>query len=533
MKNLLQISLCMAAILMPFSLLAQDSDAIEEVIVSATKKDASAQDVAIALDVLTSDQIDSLNIDTMRDVAARIPTLTTNYNTDPFQASIRIRGIGSSQSDTSLEAGVAVIVDGVYLNRTGLGLNDLTDIARVEVLQGPQGTLYGKNANAGVVNIVTKTPVIGDDEGFIEIESGDYNQERITGGITKTLSDTSAMRFSFNKNEADGWMKNVADNSTANNEDDLTMSLKLYFNPSDTRSVVFSHSDTSKNGNCCAADSQPNNPVILAGAMVTGKTIQNNDTTDFIFSASDRPQFDLDSSLTSLKIDDELENGTLTTIISRNKYDFYKGVDADFSAIDLANSDRNIGGSSLSTEIRFSSNMIGSWEYLIGLFHYTSDLYERGDKTVSIGADWDPTFAAVMAGLNANIAQLTQAVQAGLAPVSQLNALVAQAQSTGGLVAFVNSGDRIENNMKWDDSLLAIFGSATNHISDTLRLTVGLRVSDETKEADLYAGTVLEGTMTLSPGIAAALGNPALAGATIPRQNDCSCMASKRIYESS
>jgi iron complex outermembrane receptor protein len=519
MKNLLQTSLCMAAILMPFSLLAQDSDAIEEVIVSATKKDASAQDVPIALDVLTSDQIDSLNIDTMRDVAARIPALSANYNTDPFQASIRIRGVGSSQSDTSLEAGVAVIVDGVYLNRTGLGLNDLTDIARVEVLQGPQGTLYGKNANAGVVNIVTKKPVIGDDEGFIEIESGDYNQERITGGITKTLSDTSAMRFSFNKNEADGWMKNVADNSTANNEDDTTLSLKLYFNPSDDLSIVFSHSDTSKNGNCCAADSQPNNPVILAGAMVTGKTIQNNDTTDFIFSASDRPQFDLDSSLTSLKIDDERENGTLTTIISRNKYDFYKGVDADFSAVDLANSDRNIGGSSLSTEIRFASDMIGNWEYLIGVYHYTSDLYENGDKTVSIGADWDPTFAAVMAGLNANIAQLTQAVQAGLAPASQLQALVAQATSTGGLVAFVNSGDRIENDMKWDDSLLAIFGSATNHISDTLRLTTGLRFSTETKEADLYAGTILPGTMVLSSTIAAALGNPALAGATIPRQS--------------
>ena len=519
MKNLLQTSLCMAAILMPFSLLAQDSDAIEEVIVSATKKDASAQDVPIALDVLTSDQIDSLNIDTMRDVAARIPALSVNYNTDPFQSSIRIRGVGSSQSDTSLEAGVAVIVDGVYLNRTGLGLNDLTDIARVEVLQGPQGTLYGKNANAGVVNIVTKKPVIGDDEGFIEIESGDYNQERITGGITKTLSDTSAMRFSFNKNEADGWMKNVADNSTANNEDDTTLSLKLYFNPSDDLSIVFSHSDTSKNGNCCAADSQPNNPVILAGAMVTGKTIQNNDTTDFIFSASDRPQFDLDSSLTSLKIDDERENGTLTTIISRNKYDFYKSVDADFSAVDLANSDRNIGGSSLSTEIRFASDMIGNWEYLIGVYHYTSDLYENGDKTVSIGADWDPTFAAVMAGLNANIAQLTQAVQAGLAPASQLEALVAQATSTGGLVAFVNSGDRIENDMKWDDSLLAIFGSATNHISDTLRLTTGLRFSTETKEADLYAGTILPGTMVLSSAIAAALGNPALAGATIPRQS--------------
>ena len=152
MKNLFNLMLFFGVLVTPFTITAQDSEGIEEVIVSATKKDASAQDVPISLDVLTSDQIDSLNIDTMRDVAARIPSLSTNYNTDPFQSSMRIRGVGSSQSDTSLEAGVAIIVDGVYLNRTGLGLNDLTDIARVEVLQGPQGTLYGKNANAGVVN---------------------------------------------------------------------------------------------------------------------------------------------------------------------------------------------------------------------------------------------------------------------------------------------------------------------------------------------------------------------------------------------
>ena len=174
LKNLLSFGL-----LIPIGLIAQESNQIEEVIVSATKKDASAQDVPISLDVITSDQIDALNVDTLRDIAARIPSLSTNYNTDPFQSSIRIRGIGSSRSDPSLEAGVAIIVDGVYLNRTGFGLNDLTDIERIEVLQGPQGTLYGKNSNAGVINIVTKSPVAGDDDGFIEIESGDFGQQRI------------------------------------------------------------------------------------------------------------------------------------------------------------------------------------------------------------------------------------------------------------------------------------------------------------------------------------------------------------------
>ena len=165
--------------------------------------------------------------------------------------------------------------------------------------------------------------------------------------------------------------------------------------------------------------------------------------------------------------------------------------------------------------------MIGKWEYLVGLFHYESDLYERGDKTVSIGVDWDSAFAAVLADLQTNIAQLTQLVQAGQASAAQeaqLQALSVQAQSTGGLAAMVKTGDRIENDMKWDDSLFAVFGSATNHINDTLRLTLGLRFSDETKEADLYAGTILPGTMTLSAAMANALGQPAMAGQTVPRQ---------------
>ena len=230
MIKIIQKIICLCVIYAPLNLFAQESDVLEEVIVSATKKDSSAQDVPIALDVITSDQIDSLNIDTLRDIAARLPTLSTNYNTDPFQASIRIRGIGSSQSDASLEAGVAIIVDGVYLNRTGLGLNDLTDIERIEVLQGPQGTLYGKNANAGVINITTKSPIIGDDDGYIEIESGDYGQQRFTGGFSKTLTDTAAMRFSFNKNESDGWMSNAADGTKANSANDETYSLKFYLN---------------------------------------------------------------------------------------------------------------------------------------------------------------------------------------------------------------------------------------------------------------------------------------------------------------
>ena len=141
MKNLFNLMLFFGVLVTPFSITAQDSEGIEEVIVSATKTEANAQDVPMVVDVLTASQIEDMNITTARDIDSALPTLIVNYNVDPFNASMRIRGVGTSQSDASLESDVALVVDGVYLNKTGLGLNDLIDIERIEVLQGPQGTL--------------------------------------------------------------------------------------------------------------------------------------------------------------------------------------------------------------------------------------------------------------------------------------------------------------------------------------------------------------------------------------------------------
>ena len=164
------------------------------------------------------------------------------------------RGIGVSISDTALESDVAFIVDGVYLNKTGLGLKDLVDVERIEVLYGPQGTLYGKNTTAGVINVTTKKPVPGDANAYVEIESGDYNHTKILAAATMGLSDNLALRLSANVNENDGYMTNMTDGSSANGTDDSTVSLKLSYD-NDVSSVYFTHTDTSKNSSCCAVDS--------------------------------------------------------------------------------------------------------------------------------------------------------------------------------------------------------------------------------------------------------------------------------------
>ena len=142
--------------------------ALEEVIVTATKRTESLQDVAMSVIAFGEQTIQEANINNAESLAVLAPTLTITTNTQPNTAAFRIRGIGTSQSDIALEPSVGIFVDDVYLNRSGLGMSDLTDIERIEILKGPQGTLYGKNTNAGAISIITKAPNLEEYEGYVE-----------------------------------------------------------------------------------------------------------------------------------------------------------------------------------------------------------------------------------------------------------------------------------------------------------------------------------------------------------------------------
>ena len=521
MKLIKQIFLCMSFIVFPLMLTAQDTDGIEDVIVTATKTEANVQVVPMVVDVLSAVQIEDMNITTARDIDSALPSLIVNYNVDPFNASMRIRGIGTSQSDASLESDVALVVDGVYLNKTGLGLNDLIDIERIEVLQGPQGTLYGKNSNAGVVNITTKTPRPGDSDGFIHYESGDFNSTRITSAMSLGLSDTTAIRLSANVNESDGYMTNLVDGQSANGVDDSVLALKIY-HENERFSYVFSHSDISKKSTCCAVDSVATSSQTAIGIPLLGRTPSDNDYTNYKYATSaGTPNFNLDSTLTSLKVDQERENGTLTYIVARNKYDAYRHWDADFTSLDMLSLKRNMPGKSLTNEIRFSSNMIGNKEYTVGVFFLDAEYGESGaypnKGAIEVGPDFSPVWGTWFTQLSTQASQLGALAQAGLATPAQLAALQglqAALPGVGGFFATTEAGDMIAQDMTWSDETAAIFGRMTVHVSDTLRYTVGARYTTEDKEADLYGQTILGGAV--SPTLAGILQNPNLVG--LPRQ---------------
>ena len=168
---------------------------LEEVIVTAQKRAESLQDVPIAVTAFTSETIQLAGINNVVDVVNLTPSLSQFSNLSPFTTTLFIRGIGTAQNDPSLEPSVGTFVDGVFIGRTGLGMSDLTDIERIEVLQGPQGTLYGKNSNAGAISVITKRPNLDRFEGYIEGTVGDYGMGQLTAAASGPLGDTVAFPF--------------------------------------------------------------------------------------------------------------------------------------------------------------------------------------------------------------------------------------------------------------------------------------------------------------------------------------------------
>ncbi len=139
------------------------------------------------VNAFSAEVIQEAGIESANDIAILTPSLNISTNITPFTAAFRIRGIGTSQSDIALEPSVGLFIDDVYLSRSGLGMSDLNDIERIEVLNGPQGTLYGKNTNAGAISIFTKRPNPDAFEGYVESTVGDYDLGRLTAASQRPI----------------------------------------------------------------------------------------------------------------------------------------------------------------------------------------------------------------------------------------------------------------------------------------------------------------------------------------------------------
>src|SRR3569833_2093726 len=161
-----------------------DDEDASAIVITAQQRPQVLQDVPIAVSAVSAQSLQNSGATDIRQLNQLAPSLLVSSTGTEASGSARIRGIGTVGDNPGLESSVAVFIDGVYRSRTGVGLNELGELERVEVLRGPQGTLFGRNASAGLINIISKKPNLNNMEGFVEGTYGNYNQWRLAGGIT-------------------------------------------------------------------------------------------------------------------------------------------------------------------------------------------------------------------------------------------------------------------------------------------------------------------------------------------------------------
>ncbi len=434
--------------------------ALEEVMVTATKRTESLQDVAMSVSAFNEQTIREANINDADDLAIISPALTITTNTQPNSAAFRIRGIGTSQSDIALEPSVGIFVDDVYLNRSGLGMSDLTDIERIEILQGPQGTLYGKNTNAGAISIITRRPNTEQYEGYLEATLGDYDLQQYIAAASGPITDTLAFRLTGSNLQRDGYLENNGPGDNMNNADEWNIIGKLLYQPTEALSILFNGTYVERTPKCCAPDAK-------AGASVNEQLIaegfepDKNDPFDYETAVNIEQKFHSEFTSLSTVIDYQLEWGALKSITNWTDNTSENSYDPDRSQLDVMSYlDANSANDTLSEELRVTFDQGDAFEYMLGFFYFESTIKGGdGNPFVFLGEDF-----------------LTQGNQ----QQAFLDTLPAP------LNFIARPGDSLRAKSSIDTTSVAVFGQSTWNIYDNWRVTGGLRWTDEEKHADLF-----------------------------------------------
>jgi iron complex outermembrane recepter protein len=213
--------------------------ALEVMIVSAQRREQSAQDVALAMSVVSEQRLENALIIHSSELTTLVPTLNVQTGFSAQSSSFNIRGIGTQSFSAGAEPSIATMVDGVVLGRSGMAFMGLMDVERVEVLRGPQGTLFGKNASGGVISIVTKAPSF-EHTGAVSLSALEGSDYRLGLMVSGPVSEKIGYRFAASGQQQDGYINNRYNGKDLNGTDNWSMRGKLHWQVSDKLDFMWS-----------------------------------------------------------------------------------------------------------------------------------------------------------------------------------------------------------------------------------------------------------------------------------------------------
>jgi len=379
-----QIKLLSLAILLATNNAAQSqgSLALEEVLVTATKRESSLQDVSVAVTALSAEELQVAQIVSSEDLTFLVPSLNLQKGSNPRQTSFSIRGIGTQSFSSAVEPSVSTMVDGVVMGRSGQAFMQLLDVERVEVLRGPQGTLFGKNSTGGVVHIITQNPT---DETTGEVSATVINDNEYRGGLTVSgpLSDTLGYRLSANGTYVDDFTQNKFDNSELNGSEQWSVRGKLRWLAADNLEFKWASDISDRSCDCTAGPIRQLEPFggnedqvaeILdsIAPVIPGDENKDVNINKATFS-------DSETSGHSLEINLDIGEYTLTSISALREFEVNGFGDVDSQPTDAFGFDQ-FGFSEteqFTQELRVLSPAGERFSYVAGLFYFDQTVERR------------------------------------------------------------------------------------------------------------------------------------------------------------
>ena len=331
------------------------SQVLEEVLVTARKREENLQEVAVAVSVVTAQTIEDAGLVRLTDISQLVPNMTYQENISDKFTNITLRGISSS-GGLGNDPGVGVYVDEVYVARES-GFNaDLLDIQRVEVLKGPQGTLFGRNTAVGAINISTKKPA-DEFEGMVLADVGDYDYQRYGALVNGPITDNLAAKISGVYNERDGYLDNTY-GGTVNTVDYYTFRGQVLWAPMERLELLLI-------GDYRKDTSDGNNLV----TRYQGEPIDK----DYEVSIPDPGSENVEAKGLALTANYELDNYLLTSITSGNKMDEKYVNDQDWSDLDALTGKDTRDNKQWSQELRISSTHDSKLQWVGGLYYFNQE----------------------------------------------------------------------------------------------------------------------------------------------------------------
>jgi iron complex outermembrane receptor protein len=449
-----------------------------EILVTARRRDEDAQDVPIALSVLGGETLARQGAYSIQSVSQLAPTLQYT-SSNPRNTALNIRGLGVSfgLANDGLEQGVGFYVDQVYNSRPAAAAFDMLDIDRVEVLRGPQGTLFGKNTTAGAVNISTQAPSF-ETSGEAEASLGTHQFVQVKAAVTGPLIDDKlAFRIAVGKTARDGFVRSTQTGRTVNDQDNLGLRGQLLWKASDTLSLRLSADYALSDADCCTqvfvragTTLRPANRQFSALAAALNYAPPSLSPWDRLADA-DAP-IKARSELGGVSLLGELDLGraTLTSVSAWRWWDWQPANDRDYTALDILRQSANpVQQDQYSQEFRLASSGDNRLDYTVGLFGYYQTL--RGQNTT----EWGNDAAFWLLG--------SQTANGTAIPTNLLSGYLTRSNAVSKIRSY------------------AAFAQVIWHLSDRLSLTPGLRYTQERKTAD-YAATVSGGLATSNTALA-------------------------------